>query len=147
MHTTNTPRPNQAQSSNNLPPNNRQAHYADKTKSNAETPAIPLSARWQILMARRLPWQLDPEEAATILGFKNRETILELEKLGMLKALGNPGEKCDRYFSLVEIDALGADPERLHKARKLLREARNKKEAVRKAKLEKERKNGKKPKQ
>jgi hypothetical protein len=132
MSYSNTPR-TQAQSPTSQPPHptNRPPH--NKPKPTSESPAIPFTARWQVLMARRLPWQLDPEEAATILGFKNRENILQLVKLGKLTALGDPGEGCDRYFSLSEIDALGANPQWLHEARAALRDARKAKKVTKKA--------------
>ena len=64
------------------------------------------------LSLRTLPARLNPEQTAWYLGCPV-EALRVLIAAGLLKPLGKPAPNATKFFSLVELEQLRADPKRL----------------------------------
>src|SRR3979409_444305 len=73
----------------------------------------------QLLMMRRLPGRLTPEQVANLTGFSEHDIPI-LVRAKLLKALGNPSAQAVKRFSSAEIQKCAASSEWLHKATKTI---------------------------
>jgi hypothetical protein len=81
------------------------------------------SSLFQFLNLRRLPFRLNVEQAAYLLGFAPHN-IRTLVKHGLLVPLGKANQQHVKYFALVDLEEKGRDVRWLSKATAAIRDDR-----------------------